>query len=426
MRRMLFRSLLAILMGMAGAEAFAHDIAVKNADGVTIYYGFTNDSTELYVTFRGDDFMGSYAGRVVIPKSVTYEGNTYPVTHIDWAFRFCSELTEVIIPNGVKSISGNAFDHSSITKVSIPNSVKSIGPQAFAVCSSLTEVNIPDSVTRINSETFCRCTSLTKITIPNCVEYIEELAFSRCSSLTEVTIGNSVREISYEVFKNCSSLATLYSLNTTPPRISDSDFNNTHYNNLNVYVPLEALEAYQDADVWRKFKNIQGFGEAEKCSTPTIHYANNKLTFECATDGVAFRTTITDTDIATYNSNEIQLGVTYDISVYAAKAGYVNSDVATATLCWIDAEPKTDGISEDINTAITQIRGNAVLIQSGNGQITVTGLTDGTTVAVYDLSGKQVGTAVSTNGQTSINTNLTTGSAAIVKIGDRSIKITVK
>lgn len=33
--------------------ANAHDIEVKNADGVTIYYNYTNDGTELAVTFRG-------------------------------------------------------------------------------------------------------------------------------------------------------------------------------------------------------------------------------------------------------------------------------------------------------------------------------------------------------------------------------------
>ena len=46
--------LLTVLMSMTGAKAFAHNIEVKNADGVTIYYNYINSSnTELEVTYRG-------------------------------------------------------------------------------------------------------------------------------------------------------------------------------------------------------------------------------------------------------------------------------------------------------------------------------------------------------------------------------------
>ena len=40
-------------MSMVGAKTFAHDIEVKNADGKIIYYNYTNDNTELEVTYRG-------------------------------------------------------------------------------------------------------------------------------------------------------------------------------------------------------------------------------------------------------------------------------------------------------------------------------------------------------------------------------------
>ena len=50
----------------------------------------------------------------------------------------------------------------------------------------------------------------------------------------------------------------------------------------------------------------------------------------------------------------------------------------------------------------------------------------GTTVAVYDFNGQQVGTAVSTGGQATVSTSLTTGTAAIVKMGERSVKTVMK
>ena len=49
MKQLSITFLLAVLMGMIGAKAYAH-IEVKNADGVTIYYNWINNSTELEVT----------------------------------------------------------------------------------------------------------------------------------------------------------------------------------------------------------------------------------------------------------------------------------------------------------------------------------------------------------------------------------------
>ena len=81
--------LFTILISMMGANAFAHDIEVKNADGVTIYYNWNVNKTELIVSYRGEyiDSYDEYPGNIVIPESVIFEGKTYRVTSIgDYAF----------------------------------------------------------------------------------------------------------------------------------------------------------------------------------------------------------------------------------------------------------------------------------------------------------------------------------------------------
>ena len=194
--------------------ASAHDIAVKNADGVTIYYKYTNNGTELAVTYPGstfDSYSNGYTGNVVIPDEVTYMNRTRNVTRIgSSAFRGCSGLTSVTIPNSVTSIDQYAFTGcTGLTTITIPNSVTKIGMYAFANSTGLTTFTIPNNVTSIDDYTFQNCTGLVSVTIGNSVTSIGNFTFQGCSGLTSVTIGNSVTSIGQQAFQRCTGLTTI-------------------------------------------------------------------------------------------------------------------------------------------------------------------------------------------------------------------------
>ena len=140
-----------ILSVVFSTSALAYDVKV---DG--IYYNLNSEGKTAAVTRNWKD---NYSGEVVIPSSITVEGQEYTVTSIgNEAFYKCSGLTSVTIPNSVTSIGKDAFNACrSLTSVIIPNSVTSIGESAFYFCLSLTSVTIPNSVTSIGNGAFSVC-----------------------------------------------------------------------------------------------------------------------------------------------------------------------------------------------------------------------------------------------------------------------------
>lgn len=405
---------------------------------------------------------------ITIPNSVMTIGAS--------AFQSCKNLTSIIIPNSVISIGSSAFSNcSGLTSITIPNSISKIEYSTFENCSSLTSINIPNSVISIGNRAFNGCTGLTSITIPNSITSIEARAFDGCSSLTSMTFlceivdywfdgnissnlppltdiifGEGVKTIKDNAFNGFANIKTIDIASTVTsigakafsgtnklsdvicraidvPEMDRTAFENSYPNYATLHVPAVSIAAYKATAPWNEFKEIVALkqdlpDDAEQCATPTITYQNGKLLFASETEGVEFNYVITDNDIKAGANTEVQLDATYHISVYATKEGYKDSETATATLCWIDANPTTEGITQ----GIASVSANAVLIRSNNGILSITGAQEGTPINVYDISGKTTGSAKASDETTNVATSLQRGDIGIVMIGGKSIKLMMK
>jgi hypothetical protein len=94
----------------------------------------------------------------------------------------------------------------------IASSVIKIEDSAFKGCSGLTSIKIPDSVTNIGDSAFLGCSGLTEIKIPDSVRTIGSFAFVGCSKLDSIRIPDSVTDIDGYVFdKNITIYTSLNS-----------------------------------------------------------------------------------------------------------------------------------------------------------------------------------------------------------------------
>lgn len=138
---------------------------------------------------------------------ISFESNSNPIRYASHVYLNGEELKDLIIPNGVTSISNTAFGGiETLNSVTIPNGLTEIGNNAFSGCINLKSITIPNSVVSIGESAFSSCRGLKEIEIPNSVTSIGNSAFEGCWGLKKFIFPDHITEIKDKTLKNCSSL----------------------------------------------------------------------------------------------------------------------------------------------------------------------------------------------------------------------------
>ena len=445
---------------LASINAFAEAIEING-----IYYNLDFNQKTAEVTNNPN----KYSGTVNIPETVTYNDVIYSVTSIGYqAFYKCSGLTSVTIGNSVTSIGNQAFRSSDLTSVTIPNSVISIGNDAFFCCSGLEKVIVPDiaawcgiafgniyanplyyakhlysnetteitnliipnSVTSIEYGAFYGCSALISVTIPNSVTSIGESTFEGCSGLTSVTIPNSVTSIGIYAFFNCSGLTSITIPNSVISIRRYAFYGCSGLTSVTIPNSVTSIGNYAfhgcsrltSVTIPNSVKSIEHGAFYECNGLTSVNIGNGvKNIYE-----QAFANCAELTDVYCYAEN---VPTTQSDAFYSSYTEYATLHVPAASVEQYKATAPWSNFGRIVATdedAVAEVQAVPVLIQTQGNTITVQGAEAGTEIILYGTNGVQLDSVIATTGVASLNASGLSGSVAIVKIGNKTVKVLIK
>ena len=206
-------------LGQSTFETCTNLATINGGSGLTSIGRDAFTGTPWLTTLRSGDADKVIVYRNIIIDALTATGDIdvhlETITKVsDGAFAGCTDITSVVLPEGVTYIGEYAFQYcNSMTSFTMPSTVTTIGKSAFYGCSKVTSMTLPSGITRIEDETFYQCFAINNLVIPSGVTHIGENAFHSCASLANLTIPSSVTSLGSYAFANTAWLTAQQGIN---------------------------------------------------------------------------------------------------------------------------------------------------------------------------------------------------------------------
>lgn len=252
-------------------------------------------------------------------------------------------------------------------------------------------------------------------------------AFKGCKDVSTIELPATITNIGERTFAGIDKLTDVIIYAENVPETERTAFESSYIDYVTLHVPYCSVDKYKSVGPWKDFKEIVAIEgtepvTVETCAMPTISFLDGKLEFESETYGAECHYEIKVEDAKEGVGPEVTLSSAYEISAYASKEGYNDSEKNTATLYWINVDPTTTGVID----SEMRINTNSILVQNTGGVIAISGLADGDNVLIYNISGQLIAQGKASGNYVEISTNLSCGDICIIKIGDKSVKYLLK
>lgn len=122
------------------------------------------------------------------------------------AFKYCRFLDNIIFSD-LHRIAHDAFkDCSGLLNIVIPDTVYYMGGDTFSGCTNLKSIKLPQHLKVLPCRTFENCVNLTNIELPYFLHTINWNAFENCTRLTDITLPDGLKIMDSGIFRNCRNL----------------------------------------------------------------------------------------------------------------------------------------------------------------------------------------------------------------------------
>ncbi len=224
---LLFILLALVLTG--ASQASAYDFYTGG-----IYYAFGSGAN---VTVENKGTFNTYSGNVTIPSSVTYGGNTYNVVGIGYqAFKNCTNLTGVTLPNSLTMLLNEAFRGcTKLTTIVIPSGVTAIYNNVFQDCSGLTSIYV-----RRKTPTSASTNNFSASTYSSATLFVPEEAYDAYKSTAPWSSFTNIKKTNYDFEKN----GIYYKITNTSARTVKVTYRDTNYDNYTGSVSIPSSVTY--------------------------------------------------------------------------------------------------------------------------------------------------------------------------------------
>lgn len=172
-------------------------------------------------------------------------------------------LRSITLPESLDTIGASALYGTALTEITIPNSVSFVDKYAFAWNKRLKKITCGSGLKKLGDHAIHACPTIEQVRLNENLTEIEAYGISSCDSLKKITVPSSVTTIGEYAFAY-NPLDTLVNLATEPQPLECQITGNAttdepdHYSRTVLVVPMESLQAYKTADIWKNYFNIIG------------------------------------------------------------------------------------------------------------------------------------------------------------------------